>query len=88
MRFSGISAQNEVILTAISTTQVRARTRRMSKKVNRFLLVGRVVMKKLTRATQLMLEAAKESRQRDNFTAAIPGVSLSLFLFLIVAPDF
>ena len=52
-----------------------ATTRTMSKKVKRFLLVGRVVRKKLTRATQEMLEAVKESRQRSNCTAAgIPGV--------------
>ena len=46
-------------------------TRSVSKKVKRVLLVGRVVRKKLTRATQLRFEAAKESRQRINFTAAI-----------------
>ena len=59
------------ILTAIFTVIVKARTRTVSKKVNRFLLVGRVVRKKLTRATQQKLEAVKESRQRSNFTAAI-----------------
>ena len=69
MHFSG-TAKNKTILTAISTTVVNARTRRVSKKVNRFLLVGRGVRKKLTRATQLRFEA-KESRQRINFTAAI-----------------
>ena len=53
---------NNKILTAIFTTLVRARTRTVSKKVKRFLLVGRVVMKKLTRATQQKLEANKESR--------------------------
>ena len=38
-------------------------------------MVGRVVMKKLTRAMQLRLEAVKESRQRSNFTAAaISGI--------------
>ena len=42
----------------------------MSKKVKRFLLVGRVVRKKLTRATQDRLETAMESRQRSNFTAS------------------
>ena len=42
----------------------------MSKKVNRFLWLGRVVRKKLMRATQEMLEAVKENRQRRNFTAA------------------
>ena len=42
----------------------------MSKKVKRFLLVGRVVRKKLTRATQQKLEAVKESRQRSILTAA------------------
>ena len=62
---------NNKILTAIFTTLVRARTRTVSKKVKRFLLVGRVVMKKLTRATQHKLEANKESRQRRNFTTAI-----------------
>ena len=45
-------------------------TRTMSKNVNRFLLVGRVVRKKLTRATQQELEVVKESRQRSIFTAA------------------
>ena len=65
----------EVTLTVISTSLVRATTRTVSKKVNRFLLVGRVVRKKLTRATQEMLETVKESRQRSNFTAsAIPRV--------------
>ena len=49
---------------------MRARTRTSSKKVRRFLLVGRVVRKKLTRATQERLEAVKESRQRRNCTAA------------------
>ena len=49
-------------------------TRTSSKKVRRFLLVGRVVRKKLTRATQEMLEAVKESRQRSNCNAAVnPG---------------
>ena len=56
----------------ISTMQVRATTRTNSKNVKRFLLVGRVVRKKLTRATQQMLEAAKENRQRSSFTASIP----------------
>ena len=60
----------EVTLTVISTSLVRARTRTVSKKVNRFLLVGRVVRKKLTRAAQEKLEAVKESRQRSNFTAS------------------
>ena len=45
-------------------------TRTVSKNVKRFLLVGRVVRKKLTRATQQKLEAVKESRQRSIFTAA------------------
>ena len=49
---------------------VRARTRSVSKKVKRVLLVGRVVMKKLTRAMQLRFEPVKESRQRSTFTAA------------------
>ena len=61
---------NNKILTAIFTTLVRARTRTVSKKVKRFLSVGRVVMKKLTRATQQKLVAVKESRQRSNITAA------------------
>ena len=74
MLFSS-TAQNKVILTAISTTQVRERTRTVSKKVKRFLWWGRVVRKKLTRAMQERLEATKESRQRTNFTAgAIPQV--------------
>ena len=54
----------------MSTMLVRARTRTVSKKVRRFLLVGRVVMKKLTRATQQKFEAIKESRQKSNFNAA------------------
>ena len=89
MYFSGTSsAQNKIILTRISTTQVVATTRTNSKKVNRFLWLGRVVRKKLTRATQEMLEAVKESRQRSNFTAAaITGFSLSLFLCLVYGPD-
>ena len=33
-------------------------------------MVGRVVMKKLTRAMQLRFEPVKESRQRSTFTAA------------------
>ena len=70
MLFPG-TARNKVILTAIFTTLVSARTRSVSKKVKRVLLVGRVVMKKLTRATQQKLEANKESRQRANFTATI-----------------
>ena len=58
--------------------QVRERTRSVSKKVKRFLWWGRVVRKKLTRATQERLEAVKESRQRSNFTAAaIPQVICS-----------
>ena len=63
MHFS--SEAKKSILTAISTTLVSARTRTMSKNVKRFLLVGRVVRKKLTRATQQKLEAVKESRQRS-----------------------
>ena len=39
--------------------------------MRRFLLVGKVAREKLTKATQLRLEAVKESRQRSNFTAAI-----------------
>ena len=56
-------------------------TRSVSKKVKRFLLLGRVVMKKLTRATQQKLEAVKESRQRSNFTAVIFG---PIFLFWVL----
>ena len=52
---------------------VSTRTRTVPNKVKRFLLVGRVVRKKLTRATQQKLEAVKESRQRSNFSAAISG---------------
>ena len=66
-------------LTEISTMPVRARTRTVSKKVKRFLLVGRVVRKKLTRAMQEMLEAVKESRQRSNFTASAIPCSNSCF---------
>ena len=80
MHFSG-TAKNKTILTAISTTVVNARTRRVSKKVNRFLLVGRGVRKKLTRATQLRFPAAKESRQRSKFTAAISRVLWSYLSF-------
>ena len=61
MHFPG-TARNKAILTAIFTTPVSARTRTVSKKVKRVLLIGRVVMKKLTRATQLGLEANNESR--------------------------
>ena len=68
MHFPG-TARNKVILTATSTTPLSARTRTVSKKVKRVLSMGRVVMKKLTRATQQKLEANKESRQRANFTA-------------------
>ena len=60
MHFSG-TAKNKVMLTVISMTLVSARTRTMSKNVKRFLSVGRVVRKKLTRATQQKLEAVKES---------------------------
>ena len=74
MRFSG-TAQHKVIFTTISTTQVRATTRSMSKKVRRFLLAGRVVRKKVTRATQERLETTMESRQKITSTAAaIPRV--------------
>ena len=59
-----------VVLTWISTMLVSTRTRTVPNKVKRFLLVGRVVRKKLTRATQQKLEEVKESRQRSNFTAA------------------
>ena len=68
-----MAKKNNVILTVISTMLVSARTRTMSKKVKRFLLVGRVVRKKLMRATQQKLEAVKEGRQRSIFTAAIFG---------------
>ena len=64
---------------------VSATTRVMSKKVKRVLLVGRVVRKKLTRATQQKLEVVKESRQRSNFTAAaISQIILSNTSFLSV----
>ena len=46
------------------------KTRTVLKKVKRFLLVGRVVKKKLTRATQQKLVANMESRQRSTSTAA------------------
>ena len=69
------TAQNKVILTAISTTQVRERTRTVSKKVKRFLWWGRVVRKKLTRETPEKVETTMESRQKITSTAAaIPGV--------------
>ena len=73
MHASG-TAKSKVILTAISTTPVIARTRTISKYVNRFLLVGRVVREKLTKATQLGFAAAKQSKQRSKFTAAISRV--------------
>ena len=72
-RYIGIGYRygvGNVILTMISTMLVRERTRTMSKKVKRFLLVGRVVRKKLTRATQQRFETTMESRQRINFTAS------------------
>ena len=63
---------NKVSLAEMSTTLVAASTRTVSKKVNRVLLVGRVVRKKQTRAMQERLEAAKESRQSSTSTAVIP----------------
>ena len=42
--------------------------------------MGRVVRKKLTRATQQKLEAVKESRQRSIFTAAAISFGL-IFVF-------
>ena len=80
MHFSG-TAKNKVILTAISTTPVSERTSIVSKKVKRFLSVGRVVMKKLTRATQQKLVAVKESKQRSNFTAA----AISQFYLILLS---
>ena len=70
MLFPG-TARNKVILTTIFTTLVSARTRTVSKRVKRVLLVGLVVRKKLTRATQQKLEEVKESRQRSIVTTAI-----------------
>ena len=67
MCFSGTA---QVILTEMFTMLVSARTRTVPKKVKRFLLAGRVAMKKLTRAMQQMLEASKESRDRSTSTAA------------------
>ena len=88
MHFSA-TARNEVILTAKSTRPVSAMTRTMSKKVKRFLLVGRVVRKKLTRATQQKLEAVKESRQRSKIiAAAISQIVLSNTFFLSVLLTF
>ena len=66
MCFSGTA---QVILTEMFTMLVSARTRTVPKKVKRFLLAGRVAMKKLTRAMQQMLEASKESRDRSTSTA-------------------
>ena len=80
MHFSA-TAKNKVFLTVISTRTVSARTRVMSKKVKRVLLVGRVVRKKLTRATQQKLEAVKESRQRSILTAAMSSVVWSNLCF-------
>ena len=83
------TAPNKIILTEISTMLVRDTTSTVSKKVKRFLWVGRVVMKKLTRATQEKLEAVKESRQRNNFTAAaIPPTYLIQSFGLVLGPDF
>ena len=67
MCFSGTA---QVILTEMFTMLVSARTRTVPKKVKRFLLAGRVAMKKLTRAMQLMLEASKENRDRSTSIAA------------------
>ena len=67
MCFSGTA---QVILTVMFTMLVSARTRTVPKKVKRFLLAGRVAMKKLTRAMQQMLEASKENRDRSTSTAA------------------
>ena len=61
-------------------------TRTVSKNVKRFLLVGRVVRKKLTRATQQKLEAVKESRQRSIFTAAAIFVGPIFVLRVIITP--
>ena len=44
----------------------------MSKGFKRFPWAGRVIMKR-QRAAQLMLEAAKRSRQRKDFTGAARG---------------
>ena len=45
--------------------------------------MGRVAREKLTKATQLRLEAVKQSRQRSNFTAAaISQIILSNTSFL------
>ena len=74
MCFSGTA---QVILTEMFTMLVSARTRTVPKKVKRFLLAGRVAMKKLTRAMQEMLEASKESRHRSTSTAAISKMILS-----------
>ena len=67
MCFSGTA---QVILTEMFTMLVSARTRTVPKKVKRFLLAGRVAMKKLTRAMQQMLEASKENRDRSTSIAA------------------
>ena len=53
-------------------------TRTVSKKVRRFLWAGRVVMKKLERATQQKLEMVKERRESRNPTAPITSSSLIL----------
>ena len=50
-------------------------TKTMSKKVSRVLWWGRVVRKKVTRATPEKVETTMESRQQITSTAAaIPGV--------------
>ena len=53
-------------------------TRTVSKKVRRFLWAGRVVMKKLERATQQKLEMVKERKESRNPTAPITSSSLIL----------
>ena len=57
-----------LFLTTIFTTPVRLMTRTLSKRVRRFLWAGRVVMKKLERATQQKLDMVKERKESRNPT--------------------
>ena len=69
-------------LTAIFTKPVRLMTRTVSKNVRRFLWAGRVVMKKLERATQQKLDIVKERRERRH--PAVPIISSPLILSYLI----
>ena len=62
---------DSALLTIILTSPVRLRTRRVWKKKRRFLWLGRVVEKKLQRATQQKLEMDKEKRESSHSSEAI-----------------